>query len=127
MKLFDYLYGLRCIQLLALALQIDILERWQLLAKFGPSFAQFEPQKIEFSLANSAIRVAFKVTPGFRGMQYQSWSADLTAEDRTFLYLSLWNARKELFQVCGQVPGIQGWIIVFVAIWLPLVQKPTEM
>lgn len=126
-QLFDHIYGLRCVQLLSLALQLDILRCSGWLGRPGSLPTQLGPQEIEFLLANSAARLAFMVRPESAQLHYRVWSAGFTANDRHFLFLALWNARKELLHVCGHVPGIQGWIIIFTVIWLPLVHNPSEM
>lgn len=113
--------------MLALALQIDILKRRGLLARAAPHIAKFGPQTVEFWLADNAAREANKITIISPSIHFQFWDADLKHKDRHFLLLVLWQARKELFHVCGLVPGIQGWVVIFAVIWLPLVHEPTQM
>ncbi|KAG8717734.1 hypothetical protein FRC08_006794 [Ceratobasidium sp. 394] len=126
-ELFDHLYGLRCIQLLALALQIDVLQRRNLLVTVIKLPGGSGPQPLEFNLANAAAQAAAELDPVSTDVQLRLWTADLTIKDREFLLLALWHSRKSMFRVCGQVPGVQGWMLIFMVIWLPLIYEPKQM
>ncbi|QRW02757.1 hypothetical protein RhiLY_01756 [Ceratobasidium sp. AG-Ba] len=126
-KLFDHLYGLRCVQLLSLVLQVDLLRNRGLLSRSAPHIAKSGPQAVEHWLADSASREVSRINFLSPSIHFQFWSAGLSQEDRHFLLHAFWQARKDMFHVCGHIPGIQGWIIIFAVIWLPLVHKPTEI
>jgi hypothetical protein len=121
------MFAIEISYLLASNLQLDVLKRRNILPRTVNRMPLGSvPRDVAPKMAYNAAHVAAELNPASMDIHFQFWHADLTAADRSLKFPALWKPRKDLFRICVYIPGLQGWIVVSVVIWLPLVHKPAQ-
>lgn len=128
-QLFDRQYGLLCLQVLVLSLQINVLKVNDALEEFiEETSGMASYMDVSSMLAERAAKMELPSVESWNiehlhkhqdnsfFLAKQQWRGDLSSEDIAKIQAWLWQDRRSFFDVCG-VASDTHWTLLFLLFW----------